>query len=246
MSKDIHPITTGTVPLRNTSSQGGQSYTTTCEIAYGTSGYDREIGETRYYQLPSQGRNKWVQQIWFSDKPSNPYEYGDYIYQCEFTHSINVLPTTAPDGKSISEPAYLEYPHPDNDEWVSHGLVIQPSAAIGPFSVTSEQGYVLDIGPTSTVKQDNEPYGKITWDRSHLTTNSGWSDSQDTARGVRVDVVATNLDPSKDYAPNGNEYQSGDIGVESTGTLSYTYDIAGTRIYETADPGPWYEWISLV
>lgn len=246
MAKDIHPITTGKVPGGNTSSHNGQEFTTSFEVAYGTSGYNREIGETQYNELPSQGRNKWVQQIWFADKPSNPYSYGDYIYQYGFTHSIEVLPSEAPDGTWIDSPAYLEYPHPDNDEWTSNGLVIQPTAAIGPFSVTTEQGFKLNLGSTSTVKQETEPYGAISWERSYRNKDIGWADSQDNAKGVRVDVVATNMDPNKDYAPNGNQYEEGDIGVKSTGTMRYTYDVASSRIYETADPGPWYEWVYVV
>ena len=209
---------------------------TELEVTYGVTGWDREVGDIRYNEIPETGNgNVWMTHIWWSDRPQHPCDDGDYIYQTGWSAKAEVGPTTAPDGTSITYPTRLTNPEPDDEDWESNDIDITAAATLGPFSASTDL-YTIDAdGYSETVKtyDGNVKYEKITWDVFHGSVRTAWSDSQEEAAGARFTVNSTGLDADKDYEPWGVDYGEDDIGEEVHHSLKYTYDYQGTRVYES-------------
>lgn len=209
---------------------------TDLEVAYGVTGWDREVGDIRYNEIPQTGNgNVWMTHIWWSKRPQHPCNDGDYVYQTGWNASAKVAPTTAPDGSSISWPTRLTNPEPDDADWNSQEIDITAAATLGPFSASTNLYTLETDGYAETVKtyDGHVQYEKITWDVFHGSRRTAWSDSQEEALGARFTVNSTGLDANKDYDPWGINRIEGDIGEEVQNALKYTYDYLGTRIYES-------------
>lgn len=208
---------------------------TELEVNYGVTGYDREMGDIRYDEIPESGTgNVWMTHIWWSDAPEHPCSNGDYIYQTGWNAQVQVAPTTAPDGHVIDYPTRVHNPEPDDSDWESNDIDITAAATLGPFSASTGL-YTIDADGTSeTVKtyDGHVKYEKITWDVFHGSLRTAWSDSQNEANGAQFQVSSEGLDASKDYDPRDLEGEY-DIVEDVEQNLSYTYDYNGTRIYES-------------
>lgn len=105
---------------------------TELEVTYGVTGWDREVGDIRYNEIPETGNgNVWMTHIWWSDRPQHPCDDGDYIYQTGWSAKAEVGPTTAPDGTSITYPTRLTNPEPDDEDWESMILILLPQLRSG-------------------------------------------------------------------------------------------------------------------
>lgn len=217
------------------------------EIAYGTTGWDRELNDSPFDEIPPAGKNRWHSYIWWDQKPEHPNSYGNYIYETGWDLSVTVLPTDNPNNNDdpIDYPTAITNPKPEDSKYGSVDLEI--SATIGGsysvFSAGVGDTYTIEIkDPLDTTKDDTgTQYSEIVWDRWHPNKDVGWSDSLENAAGVRYTVKAGSLDPDVNYdAENESPYDRFDVTLEANGQLKYTYDTNGTRVYCETPTRTWY------
>lgn len=205
---------------------------TSYEYSMGTHAFDREVGITRYDEIPVNGENRWHMQAWFPEPPenlaSNDYPViGDWVW-----YKARVQPTTAPNGTVIAYPYYLKNPKPRPGQ-TSYSKSFSVSVGIGPFSLGASASISTDplLDFTGNEIQELDAY---TWDMNiggYLPT------SQVSNHGVRFTVAGNNMNPSTDYqaAETGKNME-----VKCKAQYGWTYSDGWSSFFGSTPKRQWF------